>query len=80
MCDGVNKYASYNGTTYTEYAGTPKFRYLQYMGDRVFGAGVDSTPTTLYYTSAAAADAQNPANLLVVGGDEWGKINAIKEL
>lgn len=79
-CDWVNKYASYDGTTYTEYAGTPKFRYLQYMGDRVFGAGVDSTPTTLYYTSAAAADANNPANLVVVGWDEWGKINAIKEL
>ena len=80
MCDGVNNYASYDGTTYTEYAGTPKFRYIQYMGDRVFGAGVDSTPTTLYYTSAAAANANNPANLVVVGWDEWGKINAIKEL
>lgn len=31
MCDGVNSYAKWDGTTYTEYAGTPKFRYIQYM-------------------------------------------------
>jgi hypothetical protein len=64
MCDGVNKYASYNGTTYTEYAGTPKFRYLQYMGDRVFGAGVDSAPITVFFTNAIPADATvfPPAN------------------
>lgn len=79
-CDGVNPYFKWDGTTYTEYAGTPKFRYVQYMGDRIFGAWVDSTPNTLYYTSAAAADANNPANLVVVGGDENGRINAIKEL
>lgn len=80
MCDGVNNYAKWDWTTYTEYAGTPKFRYIQYMGDRIFGAWVDSTPNTLYYTSAAAADANNPANLVVVGGDENGRINSIKEL
>lgn len=80
MCDGVNSYAKWDGTTYTEYAGTPKFRYIQYMGDRVFGAGVDATPNTLYYTSAAAAEANNPANVVVVGGDELGRINSIKEL
>lgn len=80
MCDGINNYAKWDGTTYTEYAGTPKFRYIQYMGDRIFGAGVDSVPNTLYYTSAAASDANNPANLVVVGGDEFGRINSIKEL
>ena len=80
MCDGVNNYAKWDGTTYTEYAGTPKFRYIQYMWDRVFGAWVDATPNTLYYTSAAAAEANNPANVVVVGGDELGRINSIKEL
>lgn len=80
MCDGINNYAKWDGTTYTEYAGTPKFRYIQYMWDRIFGAWVDSTPNTLYYTSAAAGDANNPANLVVVGGDENGRINSIKEL
>lgn len=80
MCDGVNNYARWDGTTYTEYAWTPKFRYIQYMGDRVFGAWVDAAPNTLYYTSAAAAEANNPANVVVVGGDELGRINSIKEL
>jgi len=80
MCDGVNNYAKWDWTTYTEYAGTPKFRFIQYMWDRVFGAWVDSTPNTLYYTSAAASDANNPANVVVVGGDELWRINSIKEL
>lgn len=80
MCDGINNYAKWDWTTYTEYAWTAKFRYIQYMGDRIFWAGVDSTPNTLYYTSAAAADANNPANLVVVWGDENGRINSIKEL
>ncbi len=80
MCDGVNNYAKWDGTTYTEYAGTPKFRYIQYMWDRIFGAGVDATPNTLYYTSAAAAEANNPANVVVVWGDELGRINTLKEL
>lgn len=59
---------------------TPLFRYLQYMWDRVFGAWTDDTPNTLYYTSAAAANAQTIPNLVVVGGDELGRINSIKEL
>lgn len=80
MCDGINNYAKWDWTTYTEYAWTPKFRYIQYMWDRIFGAWVDSTPNTLYYTSAAAAEANNPANVVVVGGDELWRINSIKEL
>lgn len=59
---------------------TPLFRYLQYMGDRVFGAWTDDTPNTLYYTSAAVANAQTIPNLVVVGGDELWRINSIKEL
>lgn len=59
---------------------TPLFRYLQYMGDRVFGAWVDDTPTTLYYTNAAPSNAQTITNLVVVGGDELWRINSIKEL
>lgn len=59
---------------------TALFRYLQYMGDRVFGAWVDDTPTTLYYTNAAPTNAQTITNLVVVWGDEMGKINSIKEL
>ena len=70
-----------NGSiTYSQIPSTPLFRYLQYMGDRVFGAWTDDTPNTLYYTSAAAANAQTITNLVVVGGDELGRINTIKEL
>jgi hypothetical protein len=41
---------------YTEYAGQPKYRYLNMTTDRLFGAGEDLNPTTVYYTDAAPAD------------------------
>lgn len=81
MCDGVNKYAMWDGTTYTEYAAQPKVRYLSYMNDALFGAGDDTNPNTLYYTTALPADASTlNANLIVVGGDENGQINGLGEL
>lgn len=58
-----------------------RVRYLQYMGDRVFGAGQDLNPNTLYYTAAAPANALNiETNALVVGGDEIGRINGIRDM
>lgn len=81
MCDGVNKYAMWDGTTYTEYAAQPKVRYLSYMNDALFGAGDDTNPNTLYYTDALPADASAiDTNLIVVGGDENGQINWLWEL
>jgi hypothetical protein len=50
MCDGINSYASWNGTAYTEYAGEPKIRYLAYASNTVFGGGADAAQHTLYYT------------------------------
>ena len=55
MCDGVNNYARWDGTTYTEYAAQPKIRYISYMQDTLFGAGDDTNPNSLYYTSALPA-------------------------
>lgn len=52
------------------------------MQDRVFGAGDDYAPTTIFYTNAVPSDAQSfpPANYFEIGADELGKINGIKEL
>lgn len=72
-----------NGTgTFTGLSsGQPLCRYLRYMEDRVFGAGNDSAPSTLYYTAALPANANTiSTNTLVVGGDELGRINAIKDM
>ena len=81
MCDGVNNYASWDGTTYTEYATMPKCRYLNYLQDVIFGAGDDTNPNTLYYTDAAPTDGSViNANIVVVGGDQNGQINGITEL
>lgn len=81
MCNGVDSYRSYNGTTITEYAGQPKFRYLRMETNRMFGAGDDDNPTTLYYSADAPADASTVnANTVVVGGDRIGKINGLHSL
>lgn len=72
-----------NGSWVTDKrATTPLFRYLQYMGDRVFGAGDDYAPITVFFTNAVPADAASfpPANYFDVGSDELWKINALKEL
>lgn len=47
------------------------------MQDRVFGAGDDYAPTTIFYTNAVPSDAQSfpPANYFEIGADELGKIN-----
>lgn len=81
MCNGVDKYASYNGTTYTEYAAAPKIRYINMNTDTLFGSGEDINPSTFYYSAAAPADGTSfYTNAVVVGGDELGRINWQNEL
>lgn len=81
MCDWVNNYASYNGTTYTEYASQPKCRYLSYLWDRIYGAWEDANPITIYYTGAVPANANTlNANFIKVWWDETGAINGLSEL
>lgn len=81
MCDGVNPYASYDGTSYVEYPEQPKCRYIEYMADTLFGAGDDENPSTLYWTDSAWENANNISqNIVVVWGDELGRINGIKEM
>lgn len=81
MCNGVDNYRSYNGTTITEYGGQPKFRYLRMETNRMFGAGDDDNPSSLYYSADAPADASTVnANTVVIGGDQIGKINGLHSL
>lgn len=81
MCNGVDYYRSFNGTTITLYTGQPKYRYLRYMADRIFGFGADINPSTLYYPNALATDASTlDTNSVVIGGDELGRGNALFDL
>jgi hypothetical protein len=81
MCNGVDAYRAWNGIAQTVYAAQPKVRFLRYMADRVFGAGEDANPTTLYYTATLPADASAiNANSGVIGGDEEGRIQGLKDL
>jgi hypothetical protein len=74
--NGVNAYAEYDGTTYTEFAGQPKVRYINMNTDTLYGAGQDTNPSTVYYSAAAPANGQTiDTNAVVVGGDELGRIN-----
>jgi len=57
MCNGIDAYADYDGTTYTEHPAQPKCRYLRYMADSIYGAGQDTNPSTIYATTAGAANA-----------------------
>ena len=58
----------------------PRTRYIHYMQDRLFFAGDDANPNTLYYTDAAPANGDDiNSNAVVVGGDENGIINGIEE-
>lgn len=81
MCDWINNYASWNWSTYTEYASEPKVRYLAYASNTIFGGWADAAMHTLYYTATTPADATNlDANNIVVGRyDLWG-INGLAEL
>jgi hypothetical protein len=81
MCNGVDNYASRNGTTYTEYSGQPKCRYIQYLWDRIYWAWEDANPITLYYTWAVPTNANTlNANFVKVGGDETWAINWLSEI
>lgn len=58
----------------------PRVRYLQYLSDRMFWAWDDWNPITLYYTAAAPTNADTlNTNLVVVWGDENGRINWLNE-
>ena len=76
----LNFTTNWTGTISFYKLSIPRVRYVQYLADRVFWAGDDSNPTTLYYTNAAASDANTiDTNALVVWGDENWRINWLNE-
>lgn len=78
MCDWINKYASRDWTTYTEYASEPKYRYLVYLYDTIIGAWVTDTPNTLYVSNTAPTNANTiNNNAIVVWWDEQGAITGL---
>lgn len=68
------------GTTTYFVVNEPRCRYIQYLGDRLYWAGDDANPSTLYYTNAAPTNWENiNQNSVVVGWDEQGRINGLNE-
>lgn len=69
-----------SGTQEYQILGEPRCRYIQYLSDRLYGAGDDGNPSTLYYTNAAPTNWENlNQNVLVVGWDEQGVLNGLSE-
>lgn len=78
MCNGIDDYRVWNGVTMTTFPSQPKCRYFLVNGDRVFSAGADSAPFTLYFTNAALASINALDTLDVDVGNEFdGKINGL---
>lgn len=56
LCNAVDNYQKWDGTTFTEYASAPKGNILEIFEDRMFVAGVLAEPLTTYYSNVGAAE------------------------
>ena len=50
LCNAVESYYKFDGTTFTAYATAPKGNILEVFEDRMFVAGVTAEPLTAYYS------------------------------
>ena len=78
MVNGVDNYRKWNGVIMSD-VGSIMGKYIAYMGDRVYAAGLATDPSTLYYTGALPANADALGSSLVIGGDQEGQINGLKD-
>ena len=78
MCNGVDNYRWWNGTTIGTAAG-PFGRYMAYANNRGFIAGRDTDPEVVYYTGANPSNLQTYGNNTGVGSQGEGRINSIAE-
>lgn len=84
LCNWIDNYASYDPatTTYTEYAGQPKVRYIEFVSDVLAWSWEDLNPSTVYWTDnvATVADASIiDANFTVAWWDEEWRVNGLAE-
>ena len=76
----LNFTTNWAGTNQFTKLSEPRCRYIAYLNNTMFGASDDANPTTLYWTDTLSANSNNiNQNVLVVWGDEQGRINAISE-
>lgn len=66
MSNGVDSYASWDGTTYVTFSSAPKGRYLTVWKDTMWVSGVTGQKDTIY--------SSNPANAEVFGASAWVRI------
>ena len=51
-CNAVDSMWSYDGTTFTDYSGSPKGNILEIFEDKLYVAGVTAEPRTVYYSNS----------------------------
>lgn len=81
--NGIDSYRTWNGVVMTAHAAQPKCKYFMYNedSDRIYSGGAPEAPITLYYTNAAAANAQTlNTNDVDIGTETSGDITGIFKL
>jgi hypothetical protein len=78
MCNGVDEYRKWDGTTITQYGAQPKCRYFLVFEDVIFSTGADANPLTVYYTGASPANVNTlDTNNVDVGNEADGRTNGL---
>lgn len=56
ICNGVNSLMKYDGTTVSDLATAPKFKYIKLHRNRLFGLGNPADPSVLYFSEPTLPD------------------------
>ena len=77
LCNAVESYYRFDGTTFTEYASAPKGNILEIFEDRLFVAGVLAEPLTTYYSNVGVPTTFAGANVIKPTGTDHitGQVN-----
>jgi hypothetical protein len=67
MSNGINDYASFDGTTYTTYPSAPKGKYIKLWKDTMWMSGIPALHDRVYSSAAGDAETWPVANWVDVG-------------
>ena len=75
--NGVDSFASWNGTTYTNYPSAPKGRYHRLWKDTMWVSGVTGQNDRVYSSAAGDAETWPVANYIDVGRGDGDTVRAL---
>lgn len=77
MSNGVDDYASWDGTTRTAFASAPKGRYLRLWKDTMWVSGVDATPDRVFASDPGNAETFDVSSWVDIAKGDGDKVNAL---